>query len=139
MTIPLSVLYFIIFVLYEALNVFSNIWLSNLVDDPKIINDVKIMFDDNKYMQTIAETISSGQSLSPSEISALQNDNTNTANNFTSTFIDFSNRRDYYLWWYFGFGGIQAIMVAVFSILYSLMVANASRHIHSRMLGIQYF
>ena len=119
MTIPLSLAYFITFALYESLNVFSNIWLSNLVDDQNIINDIKIMFLDN--MQMNAAT--------PSTVTLLKN-------NFTSTWIDFSNRRDYYLWWYLGYGVIQAILVSLFSIVYSLMVANASRYIHSKMLGI---
>ena len=119
MTISLSLVYFITFALYQSLNVFSNIWLSNLVDDQNIINDIKIMVLDS--MQMIAAT--------PSEVTSLQN-------NFSSTWIDFSNRRDYYLWWYFGFGVIQAILVALFSIVYSLMVANASRYIHTKMLGI---
>ena len=135
MSIPLSISYLITFVLYEALNVFSNIWLSNLVDDQNIINDVKTMLLDNLSMNAISETLSSNHSLSLSEVASIQNAYTTLANNLTTTRVDLDNRRDYYLWWYFGFGWLQAILVAVFSILYSFMVANASRYIHSRMLG----
>lgn len=135
MFLPLPILYFIIFALFEALNIFSNIWLSNLFEDKDCVNDIKIMFNDYSIMQEIALTISTNKSLTSSDIIGLQNANTSLANNLTSAWIDLCNHLDYYLFWYFGFGGIQAILVASFCIIYSFMVTNASKHIHSKMLG----
>ena len=136
MTIPLVILFLIFFALFEALQIFSNIWLSNMADDQQNIDDVKTLFIDNYTMEYIKKTLASGSHLTSQIVSSLQSANSTIADNFTATWNNFSNRRDYYLWWYLGYGGIQACLVAVFSITFSLMVASASRYIHIKMLGI---
>lgn len=135
MTIPLVLLFVIFFALYEGLQIFSNIWLSNMSDDQQNINDIKNMYADHYMMNYILNQLASN-SLPSQTAAALQTSYLQLANNFTQSYNNFANRRDYYLWWYLGYGGIQAIIVAVFSLTFSLMVASASRYIHIRMLGI---
>ena len=135
MTFPLCLLFITFFALFEALQIFSNIWLSNMADDQQNIDNIKTLFFDNYTMEYIKKMLASNSHLPFQMVSDLQNANSTIANNFTTTWNDFSNRRDYYLWWYLGYGGIQAILVAIFSISFSLMVASASRYIHIKMLG----
>ena len=105
-----------------------------MADDEQNLVDIDIMYNDNRAEQVIAIMIFFGN-LSSQMAASLQKENTSLYNNYTTIWKIFSNRRDYYLWWYLGYGGFQAILVILFMITFSLMVARASHCIHINMLG----
>lgn len=135
MNIPLSFLFLVFFVAFNGLQIFANIWLSTMNDDQNIINDMIFMFMDKAIIAKVLALLSSGQNISEAQREYLQNMLNDANRNLSAVNDDLYNRRDKYLWWYLGYGGFQAIVVAVFSITFSFMVASASRYIHAKMLG----
>ena len=104
-------------------------------DDQTLKNDIIFMFTDKAIISKLSALISSGQITNPLQLAAMQNMLNLTNDNLSAVTDDLYNRRDKYLWWYLGYGGFQALLVAVFSIAFSFMVASASRYIHTKMLG----
>ena len=130
MNIPLCILFLVFFVAFNALQIFSNIWLSTMNDDEGLKNDMIFMYTDKAIISKLQPLADAGQLSEPYQSMY------NWANqNLSEVNEDLYNRRDKYLWWYLGYGGFQAIVVAVFSITFSFMVASASRYIHASMLG----
>lgn len=104
-------------------------------DDQNLKNDVIFMLTDKAINSTLSSLISSGEITNPFQLAALQKMLNSSNQNLSAVNDDINNLRDFYLWWYLGYGGIQAILVAVFSVDFSFMVASASRYIHAKMLG----
>ena len=135
MNIPLCLLFLVFFVAFDALQIFSNIWLSTMNDDEGLKNDMIFMFTVKAIINKTSSLLGSGQITNPIQLAAIQKMHDDAVNNLSAVNDDLYNRRDKYLWWYLGYGGFQALVVAVFSITFSFMVANASRYIHASMLG----
>ena len=104
-------------------------------DDEGLKNDMIFMYTDKAIISKLTSLLSSGQITNSLQLAAMQNMLNSANQNLSAVNDDLYNRRDKYLWWYLGYGGFQALVVAVFSITFSFMVASASRYIHASMLG----
>ena len=134
--IPLFILFLLLFAAYEGLAIFANIWLSNMSDDENIKNDAIAMFIDRKVLAVLNASLANAKN--PKQQAAIQAQIDSYEQNYTTSKNDLYYRRDQYLWWYLGYGGFQAILVLAFGLVFTFMVANASRFIHSEMIGIKY-
>lgn len=131
--IPLFLVFLVLFAAYTAMSIFANIWLSQMSDDNNIKNDVISMMIDRKAIAILKASLATANSSAMQ--SSIQTQINTYEQNYTASKDDLYYRRDQYLWWYLGYGGFQAILVLGFGLAFTFMVANASRFIHSEMIG----
>ena len=132
MTIPLCLVFLMFYVFNEGVAVYAAIWLSNMAGDAKMIAHLIQAY----YYQIALNSLNlSLASIPPMTQATISEQIKMVQNNQTVELNDAANIRRYYLWWYLGFGVIQAVFVLAYSVLFAFMVANASRYVHMSMIG----
>lgn len=132
MTIPLCVLFLTFYVLYEVMAVYGAIWMSKMVDDKDLIRD---FFKAYLFQKAINALNASLVTFPPSMHNEFQLQISGLKANQSAALDDANAIRRFYLWWYLGFGLLQAAFVFGYSVAFTFMVARASSYIHWAMIG----
>ena len=117
--LPLFAVFGVLFVIYQGVQIFANIWLSRMGNMGEISDEIKDEFP-------------CFPNFSPACPPNFDPNTTNINERITEMM---RSRIDRYLWVYFGLGFVQALFMLCYNTVFSYMAVAACKTIHAQLLG----